>query len=121
MNPTWDQAPIIHWSNIELGVGVICICMPSIRIVLFRLFPKAFGSRRDATYIYSKEGVRSGANGPQEFRNDLNKSSSHAPCAITYPQTVHHGDGDEISLMQMEDLEPKAPKTSSNHTSEVSL
>ncbi|KAH5282339.1 hypothetical protein HBI71_004250 [Parastagonospora nodorum] len=123
MNPTWDQAQIIHWSNIEMGVGVVCICMPSIRIMLVRLFPKALGSRRDATHVYSKEGNRSGAGGPHIFKSGLDKRSSRAPHAITYAQTyaVHRGDGDEISLVQMEDLESKAPKASSTHTSEISM
>lgn len=88
--------------------------------MLFRLFPKIIGSRKDATQIYSKDGNRSG---PQTFKSGLDKMSSKAPHAITYDHTyaVHRGDGDEISLVQMEDLESKAPKASSAHTSERSM
>ena len=43
-NPTWDQWPIALWSTIEINVGVICTCLPSIRLILVRLFPGVLDS-----------------------------------------------------------------------------
>ncbi|EJP63183.1 CFEM domain-containing protein [Beauveria bassiana ARSEF 2860] len=43
-NPTWDQWDIMWWSTVEIQVGLICTCLPSMRLILIRLWPRAFGS-----------------------------------------------------------------------------
>ncbi|PHH52846.1 hypothetical protein CFIMG_002317RA [Ceratocystis fimbriata CBS 114723] len=43
-NTTWDQWEAALWSTIEINIGIICACMPSIRVVLVRLFPRVFDS-----------------------------------------------------------------------------
>ncbi|KAJ5174937.1 uncharacterized protein N7482_000814 [Penicillium canariense] len=45
-NPTWDNAPGGYWSVIEVNVGLFCLCMPSMRSLLGRLFPSMFGSTK---------------------------------------------------------------------------
>ncbi|KAF7557310.1 hypothetical protein G7Z17_g831 [Cylindrodendrum hubeiense] len=39
-NPTWEYVDATIWSTIEINVGIICICMPSFRLFLHRVFPK---------------------------------------------------------------------------------
>ena len=39
-NPTWDQWEIAYWSTIEVNIGMICTCLPSLRLIFVRLFPK---------------------------------------------------------------------------------
>ncbi|KAH9204947.1 hypothetical protein DL95DRAFT_255244, partial [Leptodontidium sp. 2 PMI_412] len=47
-NPTWDFFEAGIWSTIELDVGIMCVCMPSFRIILISIFPR-LGSTREAT------------------------------------------------------------------------
>ncbi|OAQ95722.1 hypothetical protein LLEC1_02840 [Akanthomyces lecanii] len=51
-NPTWDQWNIVWWSTIELEVGFICTCLPTMRLILVRMAPKAFGSTHDTNSSY---------------------------------------------------------------------
>ena len=37
LNPTWDFSEVSLWSDIELNVGLICICLPSLRQLLVHL------------------------------------------------------------------------------------
>jgi hypothetical protein len=122
-NPTWDQADVIHWSNIEINVGIICACMPSIRIILVRMFPKMLGSTKETTQNYAKYSSRSGVGGASTVRNGLGKNASKDPHTITYTKTfaVQHGDNDETSLVQMDDFGTKMSKPRSSNVSEVSL
>jgi hypothetical protein len=122
-NPTWDQADVIHWSNIEINVGIICACMPSLRVILVRMFPKILGSTKEATHNYAKYGSRSGMGGASAVRSGLGKSGSKDPHTITYTKTfaVQHGDSDETSLVQMDEFGPKSTKPRSSNVSEVSL
>lgn len=43
-NPTWDNFETGLWSTVEINIGIICCCLPNIRLLLVRLFPKYLGS-----------------------------------------------------------------------------
>ncbi|KAH7078145.1 hypothetical protein BKA63DRAFT_509850 [Paraphoma chrysanthemicola] len=49
-NVTWDFTEASLWSIIEWEVGIICSCMPAIRLGLVRLFPRILGSTSNSTY-----------------------------------------------------------------------
>ncbi|EQK99093.1 Extracellular membrane protein, CFEM domain protein [Ophiocordyceps sinensis CO18] len=36
-NPTWDFFDVGIWSTVEINVGIICVCMPSLRLLLLVL------------------------------------------------------------------------------------
>ncbi|KAG6042402.1 hypothetical protein E4U39_006011 [Claviceps sp. Clav50 group G5] len=44
MNPTWEFFGVGLWSTIEINVGIICTCMPTVRLLLVRLFPRWLGT-----------------------------------------------------------------------------
>ncbi|KAG6035059.1 hypothetical protein E4U41_006266 [Claviceps citrina] len=44
-NPTWDNWIIAWWSTIEVNVGMICTCLPTLRLILVRMAPRVFGSK----------------------------------------------------------------------------
>jgi hypothetical protein len=44
------------WSTIEINVGIICACMPAIRLLLLRTFPKIIGSSQDSSNPNSNSG-----------------------------------------------------------------
>ncbi|KAF4443172.1 hypothetical protein F53441_11481 [Fusarium austroafricanum] len=39
-NPTWDSFNTCYWSVIEINVGIWCVCMPDLRLLLLRVFPR---------------------------------------------------------------------------------
>lgn len=43
-NPTWDLWGIVWWSGIEVCAGLICTCLPAMRLLLLRVAPRVFGS-----------------------------------------------------------------------------
>ncbi|PHH91350.1 hypothetical protein CDD83_812 [Cordyceps sp. RAO-2017] len=47
-NPTWDQFGVAWWSTIEIEVGLLCTCMPTLRIILVRMFPRLLGTDRSS-------------------------------------------------------------------------
>ncbi|PMD42414.1 hypothetical protein L207DRAFT_632186 [Hyaloscypha variabilis F] len=51
-NPTWDNLNVSQWSTIEINVGIIYAYMPSLRVLLVRLFPKLLGTSQ-----YSKSKI----------------------------------------------------------------
>jgi len=62
-NPTWDYLSVSMWSTIEINVGIVCACMPSLRILLVRVFPKLRGtSNRSNNQYYAKNHSQRGGN-----------------------------------------------------------
>ncbi|KAI5456640.1 hypothetical protein BGZ63DRAFT_495829 [Mariannaea sp. PMI_226] len=43
-NPTWNYFEVSQWSVIEICVGMICACMPTMRLLFVRISPKIFGT-----------------------------------------------------------------------------
>ncbi|KAK6071108.1 CFEM domain-containing protein [Seiridium cupressi] len=46
-NPTWDYNEAAWWSTIELHVGIICACLPSLRSLFVSLGVRGLGSNSD--------------------------------------------------------------------------
>ncbi|KAH7035914.1 uncharacterized protein B0I36DRAFT_382528 [Microdochium trichocladiopsis] len=43
-NATFDYWGVSVWSTVEITVGIMCACMPSMRVILVRFWPRIFGS-----------------------------------------------------------------------------
>ncbi|KAH6665360.1 CFEM domain-containing protein, partial [Plectosphaerella plurivora] len=48
-NPSWEQFDAAKWSTIEINVGVICVCMPTMRLILVQFFPRLTDWMRSMT------------------------------------------------------------------------
>ncbi|KAI1079007.1 hypothetical protein F5B20DRAFT_189594 [Whalleya microplaca] len=56
-NLTWDYWGVSLWSTVEITIGIICACMPAIRLLLIRVAPKVFDAsiaRRAVSYYGNK-------------------------------------------------------------------
>lgn len=53
-NPTWDQWETAYWSTIEVNTGVICICLPTMRLILSRVVPGYLSSMRRSKHSYEE-------------------------------------------------------------------
>lgn len=106
MNPTWDNLAVTLWSTVEINVGIICVCMPSLRVLLVRIFPKFLGTTRNTSaneYYTQGSHNRMGANVSVGRSKDLpalpidNKT-------IMYSQSYNVDLEDEAHLVSMDDL-----------------
>ncbi|KAH8197083.1 hypothetical protein TruAng_008753 [Truncatella angustata] len=125
-NPSWDYKGVSIWSVVEINVGIICTCMPSLRLLLVRIFP-ALGGTTNARNQYYQSGSfgniksmgrsRAGTGGKMpSVVHDPEQSKK----AIIYQQrtyTVQYGEEDEQRLFQMQDLKSKSAKPSASETS----
>ncbi|KAL0261584.1 hypothetical protein SLS55_003014 [Diplodia seriata] len=51
-NVTWDYVPIGYWSTIEVHAGILCACLPAVRALVYKCFPRLRerGSTRSGKY-----------------------------------------------------------------------
>lgn len=122
-NPTWDNWDITNWSTIEMNVGVICANLPTVRLLLVRLFP-VLGTSAGRT-PQPVDPSKSGDSWPAASRGRSAAADSGAvgSGAISCQKSfaARYGDQDEESLVPMQDLESHGPADRSDRGEEVSL
>jgi hypothetical protein len=118
-NPTWVNLSISRWSTIEINVGIICACMPNLRLLLVLIFPKLLGTTQQsndryyATHSQSHRGGNISATRPAKSGPSSQQEGSAAGIKYSQTYTVQWGEHDETKLIQMGDLEAEAMKSSS--------
>ncbi|XWW97979.1 hypothetical protein V2A60_005975 [Cordyceps javanica] len=108
-NPTWEFLDVALWSDIEINVGLMCTCMPSLRLLLVRLFPKILGTTQRYYAKYSHSGNKSGHDREQRRFGTVSTSRAepdvfqgrHELNQISYQKTytVNYGELDEAELV----------------------
>ncbi|KAH8890587.1 hypothetical protein GQ53DRAFT_721375 [Thozetella sp. PMI_491] len=110
-NLTWDQFDVSNWSTIEINVGIICACLPTMRLILVRLFPKQLGSSQYTNnyHQYASNPKSAGRSRSKTTGEDGSPSSSTnrtIVCQTTY--TIEYGDSDGSNLVHLQTLNLKA-------------
>ncbi|KAH9883499.1 hypothetical protein F4778DRAFT_658510 [Xylariomycetidae sp. FL2044] len=75
VNPTYDGVPMATWVAIEINLGVICACMPSLP-VLFQPLARRFGGTKTVT---NSSYVNNGYVAPSQQYSHRSKTSHSAP------------------------------------------
>ncbi|RFU28030.1 hypothetical protein B7463_g8306, partial [Scytalidium lignicola] len=123
-NPTWDNLAVSQWSTVEINVGIICACMPSLRALLVRLFPKILGTTQNSKSAYYGNNSRSYAGGnisvnrPGKSLNSGKHDRDGGGIMYSQSYTVQWGEHDEVQLVQLSNLDTEATKSSSRASEE---
>ncbi|SPO02589.1 related to integral membrane protein PTH11 [Cephalotrichum gorgonifer] len=120
-NPTWENAAITKWSAIEVNVGLICACMPTIRMALVKAFKIFREGTTNRGYVSGKDnypGSRSRSiphQGSSSHRGNAARVDSivderatdayHSSIACTKSYTVEYGIRDDDSDTPMREFD----------------
>lgn len=113
-NPTWDFFDVGIWSDIEINVSMICVCLPSFRLLLVRLFPRL----RETTQHYYADR-RTGDNTGKSRRGGASQSGREGTGTgedgnrIWYQKsfTVKYVETDELQLVSMPEQDRASAKS----------
>jgi hypothetical protein len=115
-NPTWEQFDVALWSTVEVHVGVICACMPSLQHIIQRLLPsirervQKYGHsheyRHGGSYVKSdatgRRGDGSGSEGSRKTASSTVKSATQTMVETSFePQEV---EGPPNMIVQTKDF-----------------
>lgn len=122
---------MVLWSVYEINVGIICACMPALRLILIRAFPTVISTIQASTQRSSKNHHGSGSRGTKGNIDTIGSANSGKESvvvdrsAITYTRTFavrHEENDDEAELVHMEEFSEKATRErEDSYTSELSL
>ncbi|KAH6974039.1 hypothetical protein EDB80DRAFT_742043 [Ilyonectria destructans] len=114
-NPTQGSLGITTWSIIEMNIGIICACLPSLRILLARLFPRILGTSnqhpsgqtgRDEAGKSSNESRVLGSDTRTTVYAKGSQQRTGAEGIICQREyAIEFGDNDERHLVSMTDLD----------------
>ncbi|KAJ4141786.1 hypothetical protein NW768_001004 [Fusarium equiseti] len=127
-NATWEYVVCDLWSTIEIGTGVVCACLPSLRVLLVRIFPRLGGSSSRNYYQHNSNSFNKAIPGPSRSCSQPLGSSSHADktpshlridpvgitCDRTYEVEFGERDNDDTELFYMKDLNQDLTSTKYN-------
>lgn len=107
-NPSWDLFDVSVWSTLEINIGIVCVCMPTLRVLLSHLFPKLLSLTTTPKNQYSSGNRTRVTNGRISRRSVLS-----APAAVktnpsimrSYEYTTTYSDNDQINLVPMDDFD----------------
>lgn len=127
-NPTtWDFFDIAIWSIVEVNVGIMCVCMPSLRLLLVRLFiclsgmaqrfgaENSSGERQSATVRNRSPplgtGTTSHAERSQKCLKEANDMESICHTTYTVNYGGNYGDNDELHLGYIRELDEESAQS----------
>ncbi|KAJ6283258.1 hypothetical protein J3E71DRAFT_214907 [Bipolaris maydis] len=70
---TYDNPPAATWSSVETNVGIICACLPLLRPLLAKYFPRAFPSRHRSQYSRPNYPANYGSKGGSKILRSKNE------------------------------------------------
>ncbi|KAF4551090.1 CFEM domain-containing protein 1 [Elsinoe fawcettii] len=53
-NATWEFTAVSMWSTIEITVGIICACLPTVRLLVVKLWPRLAGTTIKSKTTYGQ-------------------------------------------------------------------
>ncbi|KAH6959632.1 hypothetical protein BKA56DRAFT_501220 [Ilyonectria sp. MPI-CAGE-AT-0026] len=123
-NITQEFVGITIWSTVEINVGIICACLPSLRMLLARLFPNILGTSHQ---YYSSQTERGEAGYSSNRSRALGSHTGTAKHAKTSQRPkvtegiicermygIELGDNDETHLVSMTELHPARSRSNTS-------
>ncbi|KAK1979033.1 CFEM domain-containing protein [Colletotrichum cereale] len=116
-NATMDFLDVSVWSTVEICVGIMCACLPAMRMILVKMFPSMSGStlRSKGRQYYKQYGSdtrsRTLRSQPRTVgvvtvdRNDPAPGAEDRQIKFQKTFAVSYSDSDETDLVPMNDIQ----------------
>src|SRR2546429_4829758 len=92
------------WSAVEVNVGIICACIPTLKPLVGFLLPRMLGDVSEARGVNSgppNSGLSDNASGPSYFRKaNARPSTSEIRLTSSRPSSGNGGEPTELKQMQ---------------------
>lgn len=97
-NVSWEFYDVSVWSTIEVGVGIMCTCLPTLRLLFVKLFPILSGSLARSGQQYQNYG--SGNELGNMKSGDRSRRTGTVPDSSVSRGSTAYGKGDGIIIKQ---------------------
>ncbi|PGH12853.1 hypothetical protein AJ80_06562 [Polytolypa hystricis UAMH7299] len=106
-DPTWEQPAAAYWSGMELNMGIICACLPTLRPLFGKFAPRVFSSKASMPSGYNEPSDKNRYARAQpvashdsftmlhlerDAGSDRNNSVEENEASLIYPKGVYFSD-----------------------------
>lgn len=74
---SWDNPMAALWSNLEVNIGIICSCLPTLKTCILRVFPRLFSSHKATESGRAVATIGGNASGPGLSRRKRDSIGLH--------------------------------------------
>jgi hypothetical protein len=97
-----DYYSIGYWSIVEVNLGVICACMPSIRVLLSSIFSRPAGGADEHVAFQSTEQSPAVARLDRDLSDGIHRTKSYSYSIEYNPKPTRGRDG--LRFVQLVDM-----------------
>lgn len=101
---SWDNPMAALWSNLEVNIGIICSCLPTLKTCVLRVFPRLFSSARATESDRAVATIGGGPSGPGNSRRKRDSIGLHFLSRGNNTAEVYQGpagDSDDLERTQI--------------------
>ncbi len=126
-NATWVKVDVALWSTVEINVGIICACLPSLRSLVVRIFPSSnWATDVTSRHDFTERNLGFGTTSRSFAEKRSNMPMPTRPGAIALHRTyaVEFGvraseDTDEQGLVSMASLDLMGSERSASRSDQL--
>jgi hypothetical protein len=123
-DPTWDNVNVTFWTTLETTSAIVCACMPALRALGVRYFPKLLGTVHSTNYNTAKSGIHSSPKS-EESHPEAREWRISKPTQATFQNvgdsTSFHNFYNTKSTSSSTDIDGAAVKVGTTESSSSSL
>jgi hypothetical protein len=109
VNPTVQWFWFCFWSNLEITTAIFCACMPAIRQVLAKGFPRVFANASSLAKKYGSN--KTGTNASNTHRTQLSTSNGETITIITAGELPQRPQQSHVHELPADNQPRSAPRS----------
>jgi hypothetical protein len=73
IDPTWDYVAVTKWSQLELAAGIVCLSIPSIRVIVAMIIPASLKEKLRMNTLAKTYGKSNSKSAPKSNNSNISK------------------------------------------------
>lgn len=103
---SWDNPMAALWSNLEVNIGIICSCLPTLKTCILAVFPRLFSSNRATESGNAVATIGNVPSGPGHSRRMRDSIGMHFLSRNHNATEIYQGPGDGDGDMERTQIRP---------------
>jgi hypothetical protein len=111
IDPTWDYVAVTKWSQLELAAGILCLSLPSIRVIVAMVIPASLKEKLSMNTLTKAYGRSNSRSAPKSNNSNISKIRNDSNVHKEMFEQKSWGNVSEVSHTVVAVREPPPVKT----------
>jgi hypothetical protein len=111
IDPTWDYVSVTKWSQLELAAGIVCLSIPSIRVIVAMIIPASLKEKLRMNTLAKAYGRSNSRSAPKSNSSNTSKLHNNSNVHKEIREQESWGNESKVSHTVVTVQEPPPVKT----------